>query len=121
MEGDIRFFRNIIGYRTLKEGLKNCNRISNIKNELLKKQYLSLIKQIDNNQIFAIDRIEETLAVCENRETREIINITLSDLPADVSEGDIIIYRNNKFELDEKQKETIQERINNKVKDLFID
>ena len=41
-------------------------------------------------EILVVDRIEENIAVCEDRETRVMFNIELSKLPENVKEGDVI-------------------------------
>ncbi len=48
-------------------------------------------------------------------------NISIERLPENVKEGDVLIYRNNIYELDNEKKAEIEERINEKLKDLFSD
>lgn len=47
-----------------------------------------------------IDRIEEDLAVCENPETKEMMEIPVKDLPKDIKEGSVLVFENNEYHLD---------------------
>lgn len=69
--------------------------------------------------MIVVDRFEGNIAVCENRQTGEIINIEKSELPGNVKEGDILIKSNNQYTIDYEEKNKIEERINNKVQSLF--
>ena len=51
-------------------------------------------------EIFVIDRIENDIAICENRLTREIIKIEISKLPKGIKEGNIIKYYNGIYRID---------------------
>ena len=55
---------------------------------------------------YSIDRIEENIAVLENIETKEIIEVDISLLPDNIKETNIVIYENNEYELDENTEET---------------
>lgn len=46
---------------------------------------------------FTVDRIENNIAVLENRDTLEMINVNTSLLPSDIYEGCILLYDNNKY------------------------
>lgn len=66
-----------------------------------------------------IDRFEGEFAVCENRKNREMVNIKISKLPIQAKEGDILILKNNKFEIDEQERINIESKIQEKVKNIF--
>ena len=66
-----------------------------------------------------VDRFEENIAVCEDRTTGKTYNIELKNLPQDVREGDIIKLENGKYVKDEKAKEEISDRINEKMNNLW--
>ena len=66
-----------------------------------------------------VDRFEENIAVCEDRDTGKTYNIELKNLPQDVREGDIIKLENGKYVKDEKEKEEISDRINEKMNNLW--
>lgn len=65
---------------------------------------------------YAIDRIEENIAILENITTKEIIEVELSLLPPNIQESNILIYENNEYKLDteteSKRKEDILNRFN---------
>lgn len=54
---------------------------------------------------YAIDRIENNIIVLENLNTKEITNINKNLLNFKVKEGDILVYQNNKYYLDNNEKE----------------
>ena len=66
--------------------------------------------------IYVVDRIENNIAVLENTETKEMIDIQLRNLPTDVKEGNVLKFENNEYILDneeeEKRKLSIQEKFN---------
>lgn len=68
---------------------------------------------------FSIDRFEENFAVCENKQTGEMINIPKSDLPSNISEGDIIKFENGKYILDIEATNKEKQEIKNLVDNLF--
>lgn len=65
---------------------------------------------------FAIDRIEENIAVCQNLETKEMIEVTIDKLPKDIKDGTILLLEDNEYKLDlteeEIRRKRIQERFN---------
>lgn len=79
----------------------------------------NLTQVLHKERILVIDRIEENIAVCEDRETRIMFNIDLSKLPENVKEGDVIRYENNEFRPDMQAQEEIEEKIQEKTKNLF--
>lgn len=79
------------------------------------------LEKCKKEDIFVIDRFEGDWAVCENRETREMVNIEINKLPNNIREGDVLKFEDNNYKLDETKKQEIQERINSKVQDLFED
>lgn len=68
---------------------------------------------------FSIDRFEENFAICENRETGELINIPLSQLPKNVKEGSILKFENGNYVLDIEATKKEQQEIKNLVDNLF--
>ncbi len=92
------------------------------KRELVQQFVEEIQKKIDEvkSQItLVIDRFEGDYAVCENRDTEEITNISIAELPENAREGDVLKFENNKYELDEQKRQEIEERIKNKIKNLF--
>lgn len=74
-----------------------------------------------NNEIkeYTIDRFEENFAVCEDRDTGEMVNFKRDDLPQNAREGSILKYSNGKFEIDSKQEQEVSERIKQKMDNLW--
>lgn len=89
----------------------NSNIISDFSNELN-----TFLKNVIEGATFTIDKIENEIATCENRETKEMINIHTSKLPENIKENDIIKYTNGKYILDNEltnsTKENIQDKFN---------
>ena len=75
--------------------------------------------KIESVKTLVIDRFEGDLAVCENRETGEMMNIEISKLPENIEEGDVLKLENNQYKKDEEERKKIEERISNKLQDLF--
>lgn len=55
---------------------------------------------------YSIDRIENDIAVLENIDTNEIIEIEISLLPENIKESNIVIYENNKYKLDQETEDS---------------
>ncbi len=68
-------------------------------------------------EILVIDRIEGNIAVCENRKTGQIKNITIADLPKSSKEGTVLQWKNGKYEIDTSNE--LQTRIEKKMKDVW--
>lgn len=67
---------------------------------------------------YIIDRIEETIAVCENPQ-KQMVEIPLCQLPDGTKEGDKIIQTNDGYVLADQS--DIEKRIQNKFNHLFHD
>lgn len=70
-------------------------------------------------EIYTIDRIEGNIAVCENRNTKEIINIEKNKLPEGLAEGNILRYKEGKFIIDKDLQNEIEKRIKDKMDKLW--
>lgn len=106
----------------LNEDLENKIDSDDEKKDLIQQFVHDIHKRLDeikSNIPLVIDRIEGNIAVCENRETEEIKNIDINELPENIHEGDVIKQSNGIYELDEQTKLEIQERIKNKIRNLF--
>ncbi len=78
-------------------------------------------KHEEIEETYIVDRFEGNYAICENRRTKEMTNIKTEELPEYIAEGDVIVYQHNEYKVDyEKRKET-EERIQNKLKNIFND
>lgn len=95
--------------------------ISNFINELqdfLNTNELSSISNQLTDGFYTIDRIENDMAVCENRDTQKMTNVPINSLPSDIQEGTILKYHNNTFTIDQQQTETVRNSINEQFKKL---
>lgn len=70
---------------------------------------------------FVVDRIENDIAVLENIKNKEIINVSLKLLPKNLKEGDVLKFNNNKYFLDNNEKQARLNRIREKMKMLKED
>jgi len=104
------------------------NLIKSISKEALNnKEMQEFIKQVESRlinmekeKIYTLDRFEGDFAVCEDRQTRQMINIKKDKLPDGVEEGSVLKYKNGKFELDKEKQEEIEDRIKKKMDNLWI-
>lgn len=76
-------------------------------------------KEVGMEETLVIDRIEENIAVCENRRNKVIIEIQLLKLPENVKEGTIIKYFNGKYSIDSDEQKNIEKRIAEKMERLW--
>ncbi len=92
---------------------------SKINIENFMKEIESRFKNMQEEKVYTIDRFEEDLAVCEDRETKEMINKKRTDLPKDSHEGSSLKLKNGKFELDLEEEEKVEKRIKEKMDNLW--
>lgn len=64
-----------------------------------------------------IDRFEGDFAVCQNRETKEMLDLDRKLLPSDAKEGDFIEYKDGKVELLDNT--ALRERIRERMRKLW--
>ena len=67
---------------------------------------------------FTINRFEGNIAILENRETKEMIEVSLSALPPKSKEGDILKWENHKFLYDKEKTNQTKKRIQDKFQKL---
>jgi len=70
-------------------------------------------------EILVVDRIENGIAVCENRNNKIMIELELSKLPEGVKEGTVIRYFDGEYEIDYEEQKNIEDRIKQKMDDLW--
>ena len=58
-----------------------------------------------NKMKYAIDRIEENIAILEDINTKEKIEINVEELPKEIKEGNILLFKDNKYIIDEDEEE----------------
>ncbi len=70
---------------------------------------------------FAVDKIDNGVVLLENIKDNSKVEVNLDKLPLDVKETDILVYKNNKYEKDDNEKEErlrlIEEKMNKLRKD----
>lgn len=79
----------------------------------------SFSKELNKGLTYSIDRFEGEFAVCENRQTGEMVNIKKSLLPEGVKAGSIIKFENGNYVLDFEKTQEKQTEIKNMVNNLF--
>ena len=100
------------------------NLFKNISREISKfnvdgfiKEIIGRLKKMEEELV--IDRFEENVVICENRNTGEIKEIRKEELAEGLKEGNIIKFENGKYILDEEKQEEIEKRIKDKMNDLW--
>ena len=103
-----------------KQKLENENSPEiNIKNSNISTQEIELAKKLDAIEEFTVDRIEEGIAILENRKTLKTENVETEKLPKEIKEGDILNKINGKYFINEKQTKEVTERIQEKMNKLW--
>lgn len=95
------------------ETTNNSNLISDFSEELN-----TFLENHIDGETFTIDRIENNVAICENRNTKKFINIHISKLPENIKENDIIKYMNGQYILDNQETLDAKENIKSKFDKL---
>ena len=101
----------------------NLNILNNIENNS-KFNVNEFIKELSERlklmeSKFVIDRFEEGYAVCENRDTKQMHNIEIKDLPEGAKEGTVLKFENGKYVIDELEEQEISNRIKQKMDNLW--
>lgn len=60
---------------------------------------------------FAIDRIENNIAILENLDTKEKKEVNIKDLPSSIKEGTILSYENNTYTINQDEELIRRKRI----------
>lgn len=94
--------------------------IENNKNQISNSSFSKELKNsISKEFTFSIDRFEGNFAVCENKETSEMVNIEKNLLPEDCKVGDIIKFKNGVYLIDELATQNEKNEIKTMVNNLF--
>ena len=67
---------------------------------------------------YSVDRIEGNIAVLEELDTGNIIEIDASKLPHFIEDGTIVRYENDEYVVDKDEEDIIRERIREKLERL---
>lgn len=60
---------------------------------------------------YVIDRIEDNIVVCQNLETKEMVEIEKKLLPQNIKDGNVLLFENNEYKLDLDEEEIRRQRI----------
>ena len=97
------------------------NNISRGQNEIdmeeFQRELTNKLEEMESK--FTIDRFERDVAVLENRDTGEMLNVSKKDLPQDAKEGTILKLNKDKYEIDLDEQKIVADRIKNKMKNLW--
>lgn len=84
-----------------------------------KQNLLNYLNKKNNTPKFSIDRFEEDFAVCEDKETLKMINISKTLIPTNASVGDILTFKNDILIIDVLKTKDQQKKIESLVSQLF--
>lgn len=88
------------------------NFIDNFINEL--KNFLDK----NSNSLYTLDRFEGNFAILENRTTKKMTDIPISNIPSNAKEGDILKLSNGSYVIDYKETNIVSDRIRYKMDNL---
>ena len=88
------------------------NFLENFINQL--KSYLDK----NSNPMYTLDRFEGNFAVLENRTTKEMTDIPISNIPSNAKEGDILKLSNGSYIVDYEETRTVSDKIREKMDNL---
>ena len=57
---------------------------------------------------YVIDRIENDIAICQNPESKEIIEVDIEELQQEAKEGSVIILKDGKYAIDKEEEMKIR-------------
>ena len=70
------------------------------------------------NPLYTLDRFEGNFAVLENRNTKKMTDIPISNIPANAKEGDILRLSNGSYVVDHEETKNVSNRIRQKMDNL---
>lgn len=88
------------------------NFIDNFINEL--KNFLDK----NSSSLYTLDRFEDDFAILENRNTKKMTDIPISNIPSNAKEGDILKLSNGSYVIDYKETNIVSDRIRDKMDNL---
>ena len=68
--------------------------------------------------MYTVDRIENDYVVLENRNNLDMIDVKITEFNYDVSEGDIVLYKDGKYIKDEEETKRIESNIRSRFNKL---
>lgn len=76
------------------------------------------IRMDSDNMKFSVDRIIDNIAVLENLDTKELLEINIEELPENIKDGTILKLENNQYTIDDTTQKTREETIREKMERL---
>lgn len=68
---------------------------------------------------YIVDRIEQDKVICENQENGKIEQFLKNQFPETIKDGDCVVFKDGKFEIDIKETESKKESIDELMKKLM--
>lgn len=70
------------------------------------------------NPMYTLDRFEEDFAVLEDRNSKKMLDIPISNIPSNAKEGDILKLSNGSYVIDYEETRAVSDRIREKMDSL---
>ena len=72
----------------------------------------------NSNSMYTLDRFEGDFAILENRSTKKMTDIPISNIPSNAKEGDILKLSNGSYVIDYEETSIVSDRIRDKMDNL---
>ncbi len=118
----MNLFENIeklINNRKIENKISKEEDTIKIENNNISQSEADLAQKLDAIENFTVDRIEEDIAILEDRSTGKLYDIKKEELPDNIKSGDIIKKINGKFFMDQLETKSVKKRIEDKMNDLW--
>lgn len=103
----------------LQDAIKATIEKQNISSKNLEQEEIELAQKLNAIEEFVIDRFEEEIAILENRQTKERIEVPKNQLPDNTKEGTILKRINGKYIQDQEQTKNVEEDIKKRMDNLW--
>ena len=70
------------------------------------------------NPMYTLDRFEGNFAVLEDRNSKKMLDIPISNIPSNAKEGDILKLSNGSYIVDHEETKIVSDRIKQKMNNL---
>ena len=97
-------------------------KFTDIKNEIKQNnnsEEIQLAEKLGAIEEYTVDRFEGDYVVLENRKTNKMKNVKKEILPKNIKEGNILQYVNGKYVFNEERTKEENNRIKDKMKNLW--
>ena len=72
----------------------------------------------NSSSLYTLDRFEGDFAILENRNTKKMTDIPISNIPSNAKEGDILKLSSGSYVIDYKETNIVSDRIRDKMDNL---